>query len=146
MQTTIYDPKKVTVTVANQVVTGFSDDGIITIARNSDSITPYIGVRGEHAYSINHDNTGTITVSLQQGSPWEAKFQTLKNNRSVFNINIVDSNGRGNGFTGGGTEAIIMQEPELVRAGEVQTSTWSIYVFDLTLVRKYTDTQAESLA
>ena len=42
---TSYDPKKVNVNVDGTTLTGFSGDGIITVSKSEDAVTPNVGVR-----------------------------------------------------------------------------------------------------
>lgn len=128
----VYDSMKVNVSINNTLVTGYADGTMVTSERNEDRVIPYSGVKGEYAYSLNNNSSGTITVSLQQQSPMNALLQKLANNKETFPISVVDINT--GGFKAGGNEAIILKEPANERGAEITTRAWSIYVFDYSCV------------
>ena len=41
-----YDPKKVNVIVGGRTITGFAADGVVSVTKNEDSITPPWAQRG----------------------------------------------------------------------------------------------------
>ena len=59
-----YDPKKVNLVMNGKIITGFASDSMITIARNEDTVTTQVGVKGDVAYNENANESGTITVTL----------------------------------------------------------------------------------
>ena len=48
-----YDPKKVNLVMNGKIITGFASDSMITIARNEDTVTTQVGVKGDVAYNEN---------------------------------------------------------------------------------------------
>lgn len=42
-----YDPKKVNLVLNGKILTGFASDSMITIARNEDTVTTQVGVKGD---------------------------------------------------------------------------------------------------
>ena len=48
-----YDPKKVNLVMNGKIITGFASDSMITIARNEDTVTTQVGVKGDVGYSEN---------------------------------------------------------------------------------------------
>lgn len=128
----VYDSMKVNVSINNVLVTGYAEGTMVVSERNEDRVVPYSGVKGEYAYSLNNNSSGTITVSLQQQSPMNAVLQSLANNKKTFPISVVDINT--GGFKSGGNEAIILKEPGNERGAEITTRAWSIYVFDYSMV------------
>lgn len=128
----VYDSLKVNVSINGALVTGFGDGTMVTCERNEDRVVPYSGVKGEYAYSLNNNSSGTITVTLQQQSPMNKVLQSYANSKKVFPINVVDINT--GGFKAGGTEAIILKEPANERGAEITSRAWAIYVFDYSCV------------
>lgn len=63
-----YDPKKVNVIVAGRAITGFASDGVVTLSKNEDSVTPSVGAKGDVAYSENANESGTIALTLMSTS------------------------------------------------------------------------------
>ncbi len=128
----IYDSLKVNVSVNGILVTGFGDGTMVTCERNEDRITPYSGVKGDYAYSMNNNTSGTVTLTLQQQSPMNAILQSYANNKQPFPISVIDVND--GGFKAGGNDAIILKEPAQERGSEITSRAWSIYVFDYSCV------------
>ena len=128
----VYDSLKVNVSVNNALVTGYADSTMVTCARNEDRVVPYSGVKGEYAYSINNNSSGTITLNLQQQSPMNKVLQEYANSKVVFPISVIDINT--GGFKAGGNEAIILQEPANERGAEITGRAWAIYVFDYSCI------------
>lgn len=58
-----YDPKKVNVIVGGRTITGFAADGVVSVTKNEDSITPAVGAKGDVTYSENANESGTIAIS-----------------------------------------------------------------------------------
>ena len=44
-----YDPKKVNLVMNGKIITGFASDSMITIARNEDTVTTQVGVKGDRS-------------------------------------------------------------------------------------------------
>lgn len=127
-----YDPQNVNVVVDGVTVTGFSEDSLINCERNEDRMIPYIGVKGEGTYSISNNNSGTITLTLQQESPTNKKLQSLASNKSEFALSVIDTNT--NGFRAGGNRCILVKEAPIERSAEITEREWDIFVFDYTQV------------
>jgi len=125
----VYDPLKVNVVIAGVYVTGFSEGSMVECARNEDRITPYMGVKGEWAAALNMNNSGTITITLQQGSPMNDILQRLSNRLDNFPIMVIDTN-IGGAFKAGGNNSIILTEPSVARNAELTDRVWTIFVFD----------------
>ena len=66
MYITSYDPKKVNVNIDGTMLTGFASDGIITVSKNEDAVTPNVGCQGDVVYEENANESGTIAITLQQ--------------------------------------------------------------------------------
>ncbi len=65
---TTYDPKKVNVIVGGRVITGFASDGVVTLAKSEDSVTPSVGAKGDVTYSENANESGTVSLTLMSTS------------------------------------------------------------------------------
>lgn len=63
-----YDPKKVNVIVGGGTITGFAADGVVSVTKNEDSITPAVGAKGDVTYSENANESGTIAITLMSTS------------------------------------------------------------------------------
>lgn len=74
-RTTTYNPRKVTVSAGNHIVTGFADDSFITIEPAGDGTQYVIGADGEIARSIDPSRVYTVKISLLQASRSNEYFQ-----------------------------------------------------------------------
>lgn len=126
-----YDVKKVTVVVDGMFLTGFSEDSKVSAEKDEETQLPHIGVDGEVDFSINANNSGTITVPLKSTSPAVRYLNRLANARKVFAVSAIDLNN--NGVSANGTEAFI-QKPVFPEKGkEISDAEFEIFVGDLTI-------------
>ena len=89
---TTYDPQKVNVIVDGRVITGFASDGVVTLTRNSDSVTPAVGAKGDVAYSENADETGTVAITLMSTSASLSYLRGLEAKRKMVTVSVQDVN------------------------------------------------------
>lgn len=127
-----YDPKNVNVVIDGVTMVAYAEDSFVKCERDEDRMIPYVGVKGEAALAHSAKNLGTITVTLQQGSPSNKKLQTLASNKTEFTTSVTDTNT--NGFRAGGNECYILKEPPIERTGSISTREWTIKVLDYTQV------------
>ena len=125
---TVYDPKKVTVIYDGMVITGFADDSMIEAEKNEDNITPHVGVLGEVSIAINADNTGTVTISLANTSPFIKILAEKARANTIAPLSIIDMNE--NGVNVGGTEAVIIKPPNVTIGKEVESQEVQFFVAD----------------
>jgi hypothetical protein len=124
----MYDPEKVHVIVNSITITGYTEGSLVSCERNEDRMTPYVGAKGETDYAISNNNSGTVTISLQQSSPSNRMLQQLAESKALFPVSVVDMNT--GGFRAGGNEGIVLKEPALERGNEISELEWEIYVGD----------------
>ena len=103
-----YDPKKVNVIVGGRTITGFAADGVVSVTKNEDSITPAVGAKGDVTYSENANESGTIAI-------------TLAVNVTISDVNDADA------FTLSADNCRVMKMPDLTRNKEQSTITVNIY-------------------
>lgn len=84
-----YDPKKVNLVMNGKIITGFASDSMITIARNEDTVTTQVGVKGDVAYNENANESGTITVTLMGTSSSLPYVRSLALKRKEVSVMIV---------------------------------------------------------
>lgn len=97
--TTTYNPKKVTCTLGNHIVSGFADDSMITIEFAGDGTSYVSGADGEVVRSIDPSEIYTVKLAVLQTSPTNAFLQNMfdkdkKDGNGTFNININDILGK----------------------------------------------------
>ena len=127
---TSYDTKKVNVNVDGTTLTGFASDGIITVSKSEDAVTPNVGVQGDVVYEENANESGTVAVTLQQTSSSLQKLRNLASNRKRFALTISDANDDAPANVSG-SECRILKEPDVVRGKNTSTVTVNIYVPNL---------------
>lgn len=102
---TTYNPRKVTCSLGNHIVTGFADDSFITVEPAGDGTSYVVGADGEIARSIDPSKVYTVKISLLQASRSNSYLQKMydkdqKDGTGTFPVNINDLIGVEK-FTGG---------------------------------------------
>lgn len=97
--TTTYNPKKVTCSLGNHIVSGFADDSMITVEFAGDGTSYVSGADGEVVRSIDPSEIYTVKLAVLQTSPTNAFLQNMfdkdkKDGNGAFNININDILGK----------------------------------------------------
>jgi hypothetical protein len=126
-QTTTYDFKKVSVIANGFIVTGYMDGESISVEKNSDDVSAHVGAAGDVTFSETNDQTATITLTLKQTSPSVPLIDSLRKSKTLFPIQIVDSN---NTFRCGGTESRVLRAPTRSWGNEVTGIEVQILVAD----------------
>lgn len=89
MPTRTYDSCEVIVSVGGQPLTGFAQSSKVTVERDEDAFTKYIGVDGEVSRSKNCNKAGTVTITLAQTSPSNDLLSELALNDEAANSGVV---------------------------------------------------------
>ncbi len=124
---TTYDPQKVNVIVDGRVITGFASDGVVTLTRNSDSVTPAVGAKGDVAYSENADETGTVAIALMSTSASLSYLRGLEAKRKMVTVSVQDVNDN-DAFVMSCDNCRVLKMPDAARTKEQGTVTINIYV------------------
>ena len=127
-----YDPKKINVIVAGRVITGFASDGVVTLTKNEDSVTPSVGAKGDVAYSENANESGTVALTLMSTSSSLAYLRDLEAKRKAVNVTISDVNDA-DSFTMSEDNGRVTKMPDLARQKEQGTVTVNIFVPSMTV-------------
>lgn len=87
-----YDPARLVVLLDNQPVYGFAEGSMVSVEKNEDFVTPYVGSKGEFSRAINRDRSGTITIRLQHNSPFVGVIEGWANADypPVINFTVFD--------------------------------------------------------
>lgn len=93
-----YNPKEVIVTLGTHIVSGYADDGFVSIDANGDGVTKKVGCDGEIVRSVSPDDTYVIKLSLLQTSPANSFLQQKlaldrKTGDGMFPVLIKDLKG-----------------------------------------------------
>lgn len=129
---TTYDPKKVNVIVGGRVITGFASDGVVTLAKSEDSVTPSVGAKGDVTYSENANESGTVSLTLMSTSPSLSYLRGLEAKRRAVNVSITDANDD-TAFTMNEDNCRITKMPDVARQKEQATVTVTIFVPSMTI-------------
>lgn len=132
MDITSYDPKKVNVNIDGTMVTGFASDGIITVSKNEDAVTPNVGCKGDVVYEENANESGTIAITLQATSSSLPKLRSLASNRKQFPMSVSDANDD-DSISISAQRCRITKLPDLSRGKNTGTVTVNIYVPNLVI-------------
>ena len=129
---TTYDPKKVNVIVRGRVITGFASDGVVTLAKSEDSVTPSVGAKGDVTYSENANESGTVSLTLMSTSSSLSYLRDLEAKRRAVNVSITDANDD-TAFTMNEDNCRITKMPDVARQKEQATVTVTIFVPSMTI-------------
>lgn len=127
-----YDPKKVNVIVGGRIITGFASDGVVTLTKNEDSVTPSVGAKGDVTYSENANESGTVAVTLMSTSSSLSYLRGLEARRRAVNVTISDVNSS-DGFVMSEGNCRIMKMPGAARQKTEGSVTVNIYVPSMTV-------------
>ena len=122
-----YDPKKVNVIVGGRALTGFASDGVVTLTRNEDSVTPSVGAKGDVCYNENANESGVVAVTLMSTSSSLAYLRDLEAKRKAVPVTVTDVNAAG-GFVMSAEECRVQKMPDVARQKEQGTVTVNIFV------------------
>lgn len=84
-----YNPKEVAIIVGGNIIDGFADGTFINVERDEDSYTLQVGSDGEATRSKNNNLSGTVTLTLRQGSPSNAILSALAQQDELNGSGIV---------------------------------------------------------
>lgn len=129
---TTYDPKKVNVIVGGRVITGFASDGVVTLAKSENSVTPSVGAKGDVTYSENANESGTVSLTLMSTSSSLSYLRDLEAKRRAVNVSITDANDD-TAFTMNEDNCRITKMPDVARQKEQATVTVTIFVPSMTI-------------
>ena len=129
---TTYDPKKVNVIVGGRVITGFASDGVVTLAKSEDSVTPSVGAKGDVTYSENANESGTVSLTLMSTSSSLSYLRDLEAKRRAVNVSITDANDD-TALTMNEDNCRITKMPDVARQKEQATVTVTIFVPSMTI-------------
>lgn len=125
-----YNPKKVTTSLGNHIVSGFADDSFISIEAQGDGTSFVVGADGEIVRSIDPSNAYLLKLTLLQSSSTNSYLQTMydkdkKDGSGTFSVNVNDLLGEEK-FTGG---VAWVTKPSTWARGKTQTNReWEIAV------------------
>lgn len=124
-----YQAKLVSIIVGSTVITGFGENDMVKISRNSDSSTIKKGAKGETYRSLTHDKSGEFELTLSQESEANSILALFLNVDEVSGtgIPIIMVNNMTNGRTYIGTEEVSIKKfADETLGKELNENTWTI--------------------
>lgn len=111
------------------VMSGFAEDSIVSIERQADTFSMYIGADDSPTRIYNANTALMMTVSLQQTSESNDILSAIYNKdrttrQGVFTILVTDNSGRSRYFA---EEAYIGKVPNTSYANSMQIFEWVIH-------------------
>lgn len=133
MALSTFAPNSVTIAMVGpdwqHVVTGFAEDSIVSVERQSDTFEMYIGADDSPTRIYKANTALMMTVSLAQTSESNDVLSAVYNKDrttrdGVFTILVVDNSGRSRYFA---EEAYIGTVPTAAYGNSMQTREWVIH-------------------
>lgn len=132
--TSTFSPQDVTVVLSqgnfSHIVSGFSEDSIVTVERNSDTYSLYTGADDTNSRIYQANTSAMITLPLQQTSNSNDILSQLYTNdrlsrdsSGMFSITIKDNSGRSLFFA---EEAFIGRVPDASFGNTMQLREWQL--------------------
>lgn len=131
-----FDPKRVIVTYAANILTGFGKDIFVSAEHEEDAFTLSVGVDGNGALSFNNNESGTIKLTLFHTSPSNDILMATYQSHRLTSIvpgpfMVKDLNGRALLVC---KNAWVKKLPAMSRGKEVQELEWNIGTDRLDLI------------
>lgn len=123
-----YVPEKVSVVIAGHIVSGYADGSFVEVDYTNDRISMTKGADGETARVITSDDSGSVTIRLQQTSLSNDVLSALYeadiiSHSGVFPLVVSDDNGNTKVFS---DAAWIKKLPTTSFGTELEDREWVI--------------------
>ena len=125
-----YDVAEVNLVVGGVIITGAAEGTFITAERNEDTFQEYIGSQGEVAFAETNNNSGTISVTLENTSPSISYLDGLANRKgqnAIVDVSIIDGNTDG-GKRISGAQARVRRPANYEASAGITTRDYEIFV------------------
>lgn len=129
MATKTYDAKSVSVIVNGVYLTGFGESTMVEIEKSEDNYETKVGAQGDVIRAKINNNTGTMTVTLQQSSPHVAYLDGLANSGKLVPITVISNNDPKE--TSSATEAYVTKPATRTYGSSAEEREFSIMCLDL---------------
>lgn len=127
---TQYDPGQVILTVNGINITGYASGTFVSVERSVDAFSMSVGSDGEVTRVKSQNLSGTIRVTLVQGSPSNDTLNDLasqdeQSSDAVFAVQLKDNNGT---TLAQGSKSWIQKKPTVTFATESENREWALAV------------------
>lgn len=123
-----YDPNDVNVIVDGRYLTGFASGTFVSVEKDEDKYSAYVGAQGEVVRAETANNMGKIVVTLEHTSPSNTFLSGLAKRREPFAAHMIDRGSRE--MTVGGSQCWILKDADEDRGSEPSEVEWTIVVAD----------------
>ena len=130
-----YNPKEVTVSCGNHIVTGYAEDSFVQIEANGDGIVKKVGCDGEIVRAVSPDNTFKIKITLLQTSDSNTFFSNeidvdRETGDGMFPVLIKDLKG---GLVFSTDAAWVVRKSPVGRGRDSTNREWELDTGDATI-------------
>jgi len=131
-----FDPQKVTLVIAGNIISGFGEGSFITASREEDTWLSVVGSDGRVARARNANKKGIVQFTLLQTSPSNDVCSALHNIDELTGIppgafQLIDQLGR---TVLSGDETFFMKPADVEYDKQVTNRQWSLVVPKLDMV------------
>lgn len=123
-----YSPKDVKVSFNGIAITGFAPDSAIRLKRNSNIITPVVGMAGDMSITRVADRSGEIEIELMQTAESNLALSLLAHsieNGRLIPIGILLIQDPSGSVLGTGINAFLMMHPEVELGADQNSKVWT---------------------
>lgn len=131
MEPAVYDASLITTTLNNMIVTGYKKGTFVTANMDEDRVTVESNAQGEASWSLNNSKLGTITLTLNQTSPFNRILNGYVNSKTFFPIYVDDPV---NKERRGGTQGIVTKTADATYSDGVEARAYTIKVGDFEII------------
>jgi len=132
--TSTFSPQDVTIVISqgafSHIVSGFSEDSIVSVERNSDTYSLYTGADDTNTRIYQANTSAMVTLPLQQTSNSNdvlsqlyANDKASRDSSGLFSLTVKDNSGRSVFFA---EEAFIAVVPNASYGNTMQLREWQI--------------------
>ena len=126
---TSYNAQDVSVTVDNVFITGFAEGTFVEAAKDEDNFDTSVGAQGDVAITEVNNTLGTITITLQHGSPSISYLNRLANSGRLVPAYVIANSIAGKEISGG-SQARVVKPADKTYADTTEDREFEIRVFD----------------
>lgn len=125
-----YDPQKISLIIAGNIISGFGEGSFITVARDEDTWLSVVGTDGRVARARNANKKGIVRFTLLQTSPSNDVCSSLHNADELTGVppgafQIVDQLGR---TVQAGDETFFLKPADIEFDKQVVGREWTLVV------------------
>ncbi|MGE7621693.1 phage structural protein [Viridibacillus sp. NPDC096237] len=130
-QPAIYDASTITTTLNNMIVTGYKKGTFVTANMDEDRVTVESNAQGEASFALNNSKLGTVTLTLNQTSPFNKILNQYVNSKTFFPIWVDDPT---NKERRGGSQGFVTKTADATYSDAVEARSYTVKVGDFEII------------